>query len=175
MDSCIWVLYGEGNGSTNEATREALREHVPDEIAVEIIAAPGGVDIIGVAGSHVDDFFYCGRDDDPRWIKATRGIEAYFKWGDRETDESIQTGVPIKPMSDHRFRMDQLEYVESIDKTKTPPERRIPPERRRLQDSIKTDEKKRQMEVIQDGGGSSQELYARQTLVCSSARCQSPW
>ena len=46
----------------------------------ELIAAKGDLDIVGVAGSHVDDFLLGGKESDPRWIQAREQIEGRFKW-----------------------------------------------------------------------------------------------
>ena len=70
MDPCVWVLYGEKHGLTNKVTAESLEEFLPKDVALEIVAARSDLDIIGVAGSHVDDFIYAGKDDDERWIQA---------------------------------------------------------------------------------------------------------
>ncbi|CAK0867406.1 unnamed protein product [Prorocentrum cordatum] len=100
MDPCVWVLYGDAHGRGNSFTKEALQEFIDPELLDELIAAKGDLDIVAVAGSHVDDFLLGGREFDPRWVRAREQIQGRLKWKTWETEEFMQTGVRIKQQPD---------------------------------------------------------------------------
>ncbi|CAK0841524.1 unnamed protein product [Prorocentrum cordatum] len=142
MDPCVWVLYGDGHGRDNGFTKEALKDFTNPEVLGDLIAAKGDMDIIAIAGSHVDDFLLGGNDTDPRWITAREQIEKRFKWKAWESEEFMQTGVRIKQQPDRSFRMDQSEYVKTIEKAY------LTPERKKAKDMPTTDKEKGQLRAI---------------------------
>ena len=113
MEPCVWVLYGEAHGQDNHFTREALEDFTDPEVLDELIVAKGDLDIVAIAGSHVDDFLLGGKEGDPRWIKAREQIENRFQWK-----------VRIKQQPDMIFRMDQADYVKTIEKANLTPDRK---------------------------------------------------
>ena len=142
MDPCVWVLYGDAHGKNTSFTKEALKDFIDPEVLDELIAAKGDLDIVGVAGSHVDDFLLGGKESDPRWVRAREQIEGRFKWKTWETEEFMQTGVRIKQQPDRSFRMDQGEYVKTIEKAY------LSPERKKNKDAVTTDQEKGQLRAI---------------------------
>ena len=92
MDPCVWVLYGDAHGQDNSFTREALQGFTNPEALDELVAAKGDLDIVAIAGSHVDDFLLGGKEADPRWIEAREQIEKRFQWKVWETGKFMQTG-----------------------------------------------------------------------------------
>ncbi|CAK0870312.1 unnamed protein product [Prorocentrum cordatum] len=142
MDPCAWVLYGDAHGKDNSFTKEALKDFTNPEVLGDLIAAKGDLDIIAIAGSHVDDFLLGGNDADPRWITAREQIEKRFKWKAWESEEFMQTGVRIKQQPDRSFRMDQSEYVKTIEKAY------LTPERKKAKDMPTTDKEKGQLRAI---------------------------
>ncbi|CAK0796441.1 unnamed protein product [Prorocentrum cordatum] len=99
MDPCVWVLYGDAHGRDNSFNKEALQEFIDPELLDVLVAAKGDLDIVAVAGSHVDDSLLRGK-------------------------EFMQTGVKIKQQPDRSFRMDRNEYVKTIEKAFLTPERK---------------------------------------------------
>ena len=45
----------------------------------ELAAAKEDLDVVAIAGLHVDDFLLGGKESDPRWIEAKKKIEERFK------------------------------------------------------------------------------------------------
>ncbi|CAK0895531.1 unnamed protein product, partial [Prorocentrum cordatum] len=142
MDPCVWVLYGDAHGKDTSFTKEALKDFTNPGVLEYLIAAKGDLDIIAIAGSHVDDFLLGGNDADPRWITAREQIEKRFKWKAWESEEFMQTGVRIKQQPDRSFRMDQSEYVKTIEKAY------LTPERKKAKDMPTTDKEKGQLRAI---------------------------
>ncbi|CAK0792341.1 unnamed protein product, partial [Prorocentrum cordatum] len=142
MDPCVWVLYGQSHCQDNSFTKEALDQFTGSEVVSELVAAKGDLDIVAIAGSHVDDFLLGGKETDPRWIEARKKIEERFKWEAWETDEFMQTGVRIRQMPDMSFKMDQSEYVKTIEKAV------VSPERKKHKDAPTTDKEKGQLRAI---------------------------
>ncbi|CAK0829393.1 unnamed protein product, partial [Prorocentrum cordatum] len=142
MDPCARVLYGDAHGKDNGFTKEALKDFTSPEVLEDLIAAKGDMDIIAIAGSHVDDFLLGGNDTDPRWITAREQIEKRFKWKAWESEEFMQTGVRIKQQPERSFRMDQSEHVKTIEKA------HLTPERKKAKDMPTTDKEKGQLRAI---------------------------
>ena len=136
------MLYGDAHGKGNSFTKEALQGLTDPEVLDELIATKGVLDIVAIAGSHVDDVLLGGKEGDPRWIHARGQIEKRFKWKVWETDEFMQTGVRIRQQPDMSFRMDQSEYVNTIEKAV------LTPERKKNKDSPTTDREKGQLRAI---------------------------
>ncbi|CAK0848438.1 unnamed protein product [Prorocentrum cordatum] len=124
MDPCVWVLHGDAHGRDNNFTKEALQEFIDPEVLNELVAAKGDLDIVAVAGSHVDESLLGGKESDPRWVKAREHIQGRFKWKTWETEEFMQTGVKIKQQPDRSFRMDHNDYVTTMEKAFRTPERK---------------------------------------------------
>ncbi|CAK0910059.1 unnamed protein product [Prorocentrum cordatum] len=142
MDPCVLVLYGQSHGQDTSFTKEALGQFTRSEVMGELIAAKGDLDIVAIAGSHVDDFLLGGKETDPRWIEARKKIEERFKWKTWQTDEFMQTGVRIRQLPDMSFKMDQSEYIKTIEKAV------VSPERKKNKDAPTTDKEKGQLRAI---------------------------
>ncbi|CAK0792580.1 unnamed protein product, partial [Prorocentrum cordatum] len=142
MDPRVWVLHGQSHGQDTRFTKEALGQFTRSEVMGELIAAKGDLDIVAIAGPHVDDFLLGGKGTDPRWIEARKKIEERFKWKTWETDEFMQTGAPIRQLPDMSFKMDQSEYVESIEGAV------VSPERKKNKDAPTTDNEEGQLRAI---------------------------
>ncbi|CAK0873360.1 unnamed protein product [Prorocentrum cordatum] len=142
MDPCVWVLYGQSRGQGASFTKEALGQFTGSEVMGELIAAKGDLDIVAIAGSHVDDFLLGGKETDPRWVETRKKIEERFKLKAWETDEFMQTGVQIRQLPDMSFKTDQSEYVKTIEKAV------LGPERKKNKDAQTTDKEKGQLRAI---------------------------
>ena len=145
MDPCVWVLYGDAHGQDNRFTKEALKDYMDPTLLGELIAAKGDLDIVAIAGSHVDDFLLGGNESDPCWIEARKRIEERFKWKTWEVDVFMQTGVRIKQQPDKSFLMDQREYDKTIDKAI------LSQERKKNTDAPTTDREKGQLRASLGG------------------------
>ena len=143
MDPCVWVLYGDNHGHCSSKSREALAQHFAgQQVESEILASRRDLDIIGVAGSHVDDFLYGGRSEDARWVEAKRRLEERFQWKEWEHGVFYQTGVKIRQQLDKSFLMDQAEYVKGIEKIY------VNPSRKAMKESMTTESEKTQLRAV---------------------------
>ena len=97
---------------------------------------------MAIAGSHAEDFLLAGKETDPRWIEARKQVEERFKWKVWESGEFLQTGVQIKQQPDMSFRLDQSDYVKTVDKIA------LAPERKKEQDMATTDKENGQLRAI---------------------------
>jgi hypothetical protein len=68
----------------------------------------------GWVTSHVDDFLFGGRENDPRWELAKGKIKDRFKFGEWERGIFTQCGVTKEQRGDFSFTLQQPEFLEQV-------------------------------------------------------------
>ena len=86
--------------------------------------AEGVQKIISEACWHVDDFEFAGRETDSRWLEARARVKEALKWQEWERGDYVQLGVRTKQLEDFSVRMEQRNYVQSIDHIDMNPQRK---------------------------------------------------
>ena len=70
--------------------------------------------VLGIIGSHVDDFLMVGHEDDDRWVQKLEEFHASMRWSPWEHPPLTHCGVRLQQMPDSSWRMDQTDYCNEI-------------------------------------------------------------
>ena len=80
----------------------------------------------GAISGHVDDFLFCGKQDDATWEAKLQAIRDHFKWGDWEEGRFTQCGVVVEQKPEG-FELSQPSYLENLQEISVNASRRKDP------------------------------------------------
>lgn len=83
-----------------------------------------GTKTVAVISGHVDDFLFCGPDQDEEWQQIKTKIQQKFKWQEWEYNDFIQCGVRVTAHKDGGYELDQVKYLEEVSEIQITKERR---------------------------------------------------
>ena len=79
--------------------------------------------LVGIVGSHVDDFLIAGNNESDHWKACHEALMAAFRWTPLERESFKQCGVTITQNEDGSVTQDQDEYLSTMTEVELPKER----------------------------------------------------
>ena len=86
-----------------------------------------GNKLLGLISGHVDDFLFCGPEENEKWKSLCKQIREKFHWGTWETGAFTQCGVHIKERSEGGYELSQTQYIDDLKEMSISAERRREP------------------------------------------------
>ena len=71
--------------------------------------------VLGLAAAHVDDFLFCGNEDDCRYRAALHYLYDKFTWSPWEANRFDHCGVQLHQNSDGSFLLDHSQFCEKLE------------------------------------------------------------